>query len=139
MIVHAAAHLFADGDLAGGLRNLWDMDRLLREFALVPGFWTRLSERSQLHQLRGSVALALRLCARLYHTPVDPALAGRPAFADRWFEARLLARNDWGQECRKGLRFAFYVRSHLLRMPPLLLARHLWIKATRSKAPVSAS
>ena len=23
MIVHAAAHLFADGDLAGGLRNLW--------------------------------------------------------------------------------------------------------------------
>ena len=33
MIVHAAAHLFADGDLAGGLRNLWDIDRLLREFA----------------------------------------------------------------------------------------------------------
>ena len=30
MIVHAAAHLFADGDLAGGLRNLWDIDRLLR-------------------------------------------------------------------------------------------------------------
>ena len=25
MIVHAAAHLFADGDLAGGLRNLWDI------------------------------------------------------------------------------------------------------------------
>ena len=35
IIVHAAAHLFADGDLAGGLRNLWDIDRLLREFAEI--------------------------------------------------------------------------------------------------------
>src|SRR3546814_4591273 len=24
-LVHAAAHLFADGDLAGGMRNLWDI------------------------------------------------------------------------------------------------------------------
>src|SRR3546814_10147438 len=25
MLVHAAAHLFADGDLAGGVRQLWDI------------------------------------------------------------------------------------------------------------------
>ena len=42
MVVHAVAHLFADGDLAGGLRNLWDIDRLLREFAGEAGFWARL-------------------------------------------------------------------------------------------------
>ena len=48
MVVHAIAHLFADGDLAGGLRNLWDMDRMLREFAEVDGFWVRLLERSPL-------------------------------------------------------------------------------------------
>jgi hypothetical protein len=137
MIVHAAAHLFADGDLAGGLRNLWDVDRLLRQFAACPGprsgadeaFWPRLAERARLHQLTRPVALALRLSARLYGTPVDRALAGRDRLSDRLFAARLLARNGWGQPVRPALRLAFYVRSHWLRMPPLMLARHLWVKA----------
>lgn len=130
MIVHAAAHLFADGDLSGGLRNLWDIDRLLRQFAAGdPGFWPRLAERARLHQLGRPVALALRLSARLYATPVDAAVAGRPRLTDRLFAARLLARNGWGQPVRPVLRFAFYVRSHWLRMPPLMLARHLLIKA----------
>jgi hypothetical protein len=40
-----------------------------------------------------------------------------------------MARNGWGQPVRPVLRFAFYVRSHWLRMPPLMLARHLLIKA----------
>ena len=130
MIVHAAAHLFADGDLSGGLRNLWDIDRLLRQFAAGdPAFWPRLAERARLHQLSRAVALALRLSARLFGTPVDRALAGRARLTDRLFEARLLARNGWGQPVRPLLRFAFYVRSHWLRMPPLMLARHLVIKA----------
>jgi hypothetical protein len=51
--------------------------------------------------------------------------------SDRLFERRLLARNGWGQGIRKPLRLAFYVRSHWLRMPPLMLARHLWTKARR--------
>jgi hypothetical protein len=127
MIVHAAAHLFADGDLAGGLRNLWDIDRLLREFD-SPDFRRTLDERARLHQLEGPVARALRLSHRFYGTPVAPH---RPRLSDRLFEARLLARNGWGQERRRTLRFAFYLRGHWLRMPPLMLARHLWIKARR--------
>jgi hypothetical protein len=128
IVIHAAAHLFADGDLAGGLRNLWDIDRLLRQFD-SPGFWRSLAERARLHQLRPAVARALRLSNRLYGTPVDRALAGRFSLVDRLFEARLLARNGWGQERRKLLRFAFYLRGHWLRMPPLMLMRHLWVKA----------
>ncbi len=130
MVIHGAAHLLADGDLAGGLRNLWDLDRLLRQFGVRPGFWTRLEARAQRHELESTVSLALRLCARLFATPVDPKLAGRNRLGDRWFEARLLARNGWGQPVRPALRLAFYVRSHWLRMPPLMLARHLWAKAT---------
>ena len=130
MIVHAAAHLFADGDLAGGLRNLWDIDRLLRQFAAGdPGFWPRLAERARRHQLGRAVALALRLSERLYETPVNRAVAGPARPLDRLFAARLLARNGWGQPVRPVVRFAFYVRSHWLRMPPLMLARHLLIKA----------
>ena len=63
--------------------------------------------------------------------PDGDALAGRSRLSDRLFEARLLARNGWGQPTRRALRFAFYVRSHWMRMPPLMLARHLWTKATR--------
>jgi hypothetical protein len=132
MIVHAAAHLFADGDLAGGLRNLWDIDRLVREFSVMDEtFWPRLEERAGLHRLRTAVERALRLARSLYGTPVDAALAGGNRLSDRLFEARLLARNGWGQPTRRLLRFGFYVRSHWMRMPPLMLARHLLTKATR--------
>ncbi len=129
MIVHAAAHLFADGDLSGGLRNLWDIDRLLREFAQRQGFWQRLAGRARRHRLEPEVGRAMRLAARLYSTPVDSACAGRRSLWDGWFERRLLARNGWGQATRPALRFGFYLRSHRLRMPPLLLARHLLVKA----------
>jgi hypothetical protein len=132
IIVHAAAHLLADGDLAGGLRNLWDIDRLLRQFAAEDAdFWAKLDVRARLHQLAGPVARALRLSHHLYGTPLRAGDRIGLSVADRLFRARLLARNSWGQEERKGLRFVFYVRSHWLRMPPLMLARHLWTKATR--------
>jgi hypothetical protein len=134
IIIHAAAHLLADGDLAGGLRNLWDIDRLLRAFASDAGFWPELAAHARRHQLLAPVGRALRLARRLYGTPVDSKIAGRAHLSDRLFEARLLARNGWGQEANPGLRFGFYVRSHWLRMPPLMLARHLWMKAIRSPA-----
>jgi hypothetical protein len=129
MIVHAVAHLFADGDLAGGLRNLWDIDRLLREYGETPGFWATLGERAALHELTAPLARALRLSARLYETPVDRALAGRARLTDALYARRLLARDGWGRARAPALRFAFYVRSHWLRMPPAMLARHLAIKA----------
>ncbi len=129
MVVHSVAHLFADGDLAGGLRNLWDIDRMLREFA-SEDFWRKLEERARLHQLLPEVRRALRLAHRLYRTPTGERGQRMPP-SDRLFERRLLARNGWGQGIREPLRLAFYVRSHWLRMPPLMLARHLWTKARR--------
>jgi hypothetical protein len=131
MVVHAATHLFADGDLAGGLRNLWDIDRLVHDYGTTPGFWGDLQRRARLHQLAGPVARALRLTARLYGTQVEPELAGRSRLSDRLFRQRLMSRNGWGQPTRPVLRLAFYVRSHWLRMPPLMLARHLLVKAAR--------
>jgi Uncharacterised nucleotidyltransferase len=132
MIVHAAAHLFADGDLAGGLRNLWDIDRLLSDFsARGYEFTVELRERAWEHDLIPAVARALRLARALFGTEVDSRLAGRSRLSDRLFIRRLLARDGWGRERRPALRLAFYVRSHWLRMPPAMLARHLWTKARR--------
>jgi hypothetical protein len=129
MIVHAAAHLLADGDLAGGLRNLWDIDRLLRHFAAAdPGFWSNLRAGAVRHDLLGPVQRAVRLAVALYATPVPDEWRGAPA-SDRLFLRRLLARDGWGRAARPAARLSFYVRSHYLRMPPLMLARHLWRKA----------
>lgn len=132
MIVHAACHLFADGDLAGGLRNLWDIDRLLRLFASAPDFWKTLDARARLHQMHEPVALALRLAGRLFATPVEPRLAGYDRMRDGLFIRRLLARDGWGRSTRPLTRLGFYIRSHWMRMPPPMLTRHLWTKV-RSK------
>jgi Uncharacterised nucleotidyltransferase len=133
MLIHAVAHLFADGDLAGGLRNLWDIDRLIREHSVAPDYWRQLVERARLHGLVPHTSRALRLAHHLFETPVDPYLAYHARRGDIFYMGRLLARNGWGQETRKVLRLAFYVRSHWLRMPPLMLARHLWTKWRRRK------
>ena len=129
MIVHAAAHLFADGDLAGGLRNLWDIDRLVREFSeRDETFWSALRERSGRHGLGRAVERALRLAGHLYGTPVP---GGRLMPSDALYLRRLLARDGWGRSTRPLTRLGFYVRSHMLRMPPRMLARHLWTKARK--------
>jgi hypothetical protein len=119
MIVHATAHLFADGDLAGGLRNLWDIHRLLEQFGE-----DGLQRRAKRHGLGGPVSRALRMRDAFF-------AGGRVHVSDRPFARRLLARNGWGQATRPATRLGFYVRSHWLRMPPLMLARHLWVKARR--------
>ncbi|HYI40592.1 MAG TPA: nucleotidyltransferase family protein [Allosphingosinicella sp.] len=154
MIVHSAAHLFADGDLAGGLRNLWDIDRLLREFGeRDPEFWPALRDRSDRHGLLPAVGRAIRLAHHLYGTPVNwgqlpispgRALSGKARraeignchqllAADALFRRRLLALDGWGQATRPFTRLGFYVRSHWLRMPPMMLARHLWVKARKKR------
>lgn len=134
MIVHAAIHLFADGDLSGGLRNLWDIDRLVREFAgSDERFWDGLSAAAGDHEANDVVRRAIRLTHQLFATPVPDSWQGASP-ADRWYVRRLLARDGWGRETRPATRLAFYVRSHWLRMPPAMLARHLWIKWRRNRA-----
>lgn len=129
MIVHAAAHLFADGDLAGGLRNLWDIRCLVDEFGTEG-----LAAEAARHALAREVARALRLVAVVFD-----AAAARGG--DRFYVRRLLARDGWGRPTRPVTRFAFYVRSHWLRMPPAMLARHLWTKWRKSpsRKPIPSS
>jgi len=128
MACHCAAHMLADGDLQGGLRNLWDFHTMTRDFAAVdPAFWGKLDARADLHGLRGPVRRAARLARDLYGA-VLPGGWDRQDPADRWFRRRLLARDDWGRVTNPLLEQAFYIRSHWLRMPPAMLAKHLWTK-----------
>lgn len=128
MACHCAAHLLADGDLQGGLRNLWDFHCLTRDFAAAdPHFWGKLDGRADLHGLGAAVHRAARLARGLYGS-VLPSGWNRDDRGDAWFRARLLARGDWGESTRPLLQQAFYIRSHWLRMPPVMLALHLWTK-----------
>lgn len=142
MVCHAAAHMLADGDMQGGLRNLWDIHLLCTQFsAAKEDFYADVYEEAARHQLTAAVARALRLARHLYGTPVPDYRAPitvdhRLRWSDRLFIARLLARDGWGRETRKGLVFAFYLRSHLLRMPPMMLARHLLTKWRKGHRPV---
>ncbi len=122
MICHAAAHLFADGDLSGGMRNLWDIHCLADDFGV-----TGLAERARRHGLTSAVRRALRLCHALYDTQLPDGWV-RSASDDDLYLRRLTARDGWGRQTRPITRLGFYVRSHWLRMPPLMLARHLWTK-----------
>ena len=57
--------------------------------------------------------------------PSRATLAGMDALCARALEPRV-GVPEW--EVRTAM-WMLYVRSHWMRMPPLLLARHLWIKA----------
>jgi Uncharacterised nucleotidyltransferase len=128
MVIHSAAHLFADGELDGGLRNLWDIHCLLNEFSESDArFWQSLQSSAQKHELWGAVHLAARLAWELYGTEI-PAGWQIWGNADALFVRRLTARDNWGRGSRKFTRLIFYIRSHWLRMPPLMLMRHLWVK-----------
>ena len=128
MLCHSAAHMLADGDLQGGLRNLWDFHLMTRGFAAAdPGFWRQLDGRAALHGLQDAVHRAARLSRDLYGAAL-PGGWDRQDPADVWFRRRLLARDDWGRVTQPLLEQAFYIRSHWLRMPPAMLAKHLWTK-----------
>ena len=135
MICHCAAHLMADGDLAGGLRNLWDINCLLGQFSDGDKpFWGRLNERAAKHELGFAVHRAARLAAEFYGTEI-PHSWRKAGAADTFFRRRLLARDGYGRETKALIRQIFYIRSHWLRMPPVMLARHLWTKWRKTGAP----
>jgi hypothetical protein len=140
MVLHSAVHLFYDGELDHGLRDLVDIDRLLREFGVKPGFWEELPARAVELELARPLFYALRYAGRLLQTPVPAGVrlaadGGRPnpvllALMDQLFDRALLPAHASCADWLTGIaRFGLYVRSNWLRMPPLMLARHLFHKA----------
>src|SRR5258706_9448987 len=70
MVLHSATHLFHDGELENGLRDLFDLDSLLREFSQRVGFWELLIARSAELYLKRPLYYALRYTSLILGTPV---------------------------------------------------------------------
>lgn len=140
MVLHSMTHLFMNDETRHALRDLCDIDALLRHHGHTPGFWDSLVQRAVLHQLTRPLHYALRYAQRLLGTPVPTACAqtmeahapgpALQALMDRlWLDAldpRAAFRPGAGRALGT---LALYVRGHWLRMPAPLLARHLTIKA----------
>jgi len=139
-ILHSATHLFHDGELQHGLRDLTDLDLLLRDAGADRDFWLRLTARADELQLSRSLFYALRYLRHFLDTPfpgkvmvtLDAAAPNRATLAlmDRIF-TRVLAPEH--ASCADALtpaaRLAAFVRAHWLRMPARLLIPHLFHKA----------
>jgi hypothetical protein len=146
MVLHSATHLFHDGELEHGLRDLVDLDALLRHFGAGADFWPRLVDRAAELELTRPLYYALQYTTRILESPVpDEVLAqsaaGRPgAFAaplmDGLFRRALAPDHPSCNDRLTGIaRWMLYVRSHYLRMPLYLLIPHLVRKSvTRQRA-----
>lgn len=139
-IIHAAIHLFQDTELDGRLRDLVDIDGLIRHHLRAPGDWDELLRRAAAHRALPVLADALHYCALWLGTPV-PATAARSRSGVAGWQVL-----DWLMDfnCLPRLpdraplpaeRLAALlgrVRYHLRRMPPGLLLRHLLHRSWRS-------
>ncbi|MBX3438067.1 MAG: nucleotidyltransferase family protein [Planctomycetaceae bacterium] len=70
MVIHAATHLFRNGDFSLGLRGLCDLDGLLRIFGQTDRFWEDLLQRAPQLDLTIPCSHALPCAVRYLGTPI---------------------------------------------------------------------
>lgn len=139
-ILHSATHLFHDGELPHGLRDLTDLDLLLRDTAGDRDFWSRLTARADELQLGRSLFYALRYLRHFLDTPVPgSAMAHLAAAAPNRITLALMdsiftrvlapAHASCEDAFTPAARLAAFIRAHWLRMPAHLLIPHLFHKA----------
>ena len=137
-VLHAAAHLFHDGEIAGAVRDLFDLDALFRWFGRDERFWPDFLQEAKALQLTRPAYYAVRYSRRLLDTPIpthgaETVVAWKPNAAVERVMDTLVERTLLGSSGAPAAAFALYVRSHWLRMPPLLLGKHLLHKASKSR------
>ena len=143
MVLHSMTHLFLNDDTSYALRDLSDLDLLLRHFGRDPGFWAEIGRRAVDLDLVRPLYYGLRHTAAVLGTPIPAAATAaaeahapapwlRPAMDAIW--TRVL-RTPHAAAAPPGAGLAvaaLYLRGHWMRMPLHLLARHLAIKAWMS-------
>jgi Uncharacterised nucleotidyltransferase len=152
MLLHSMTHLFTNDEMSHGLRDLSDLDLLLRHFGANPALWQQLVPRAVELDLTRPLYYALHQLQRVWQTPVPPAVLQAVSAFEPPAGLRELMDGIWsrvwalptarepGSATRALALQALYLRGHWLRMPPVMLVRHLSIKALglhkdRSTAP----
>jgi hypothetical protein len=140
MLLHSAAHLFQEGELDHGQRDLFDLDSLLRNFGADPGFWSALVPRARRLGLARPLHYAIRYTMMMLDTPVPPGVVnaareGGPPSSVGWVmdfcyrRALQPIHASCDDRWTRLARLTIYLRSHWIRMPLYLLVYHLGRKA----------
>ncbi len=140
MVLHSATHLFHEGELDSGPRDLVDLDGLLRHFGERAEFWGRLVPRAREVGLERPLYYALRYAAKVLQTPVPAEVQAEAEscgprqpmrrLMDFLYLRALAPNHPTSSDAWTPLaRWMLYVRSHWLRMPLPLLIYHLTRKA----------
>ena len=139
-VLHSAAHLFFDSELRDRLRDLVDLDGLLRLFGRDESFWPYLTARAGQMGLVEPLALSCHFTRRWLDTPIPDAMLrevvpATPGALHRWWLIPALDRvlcptePDKSPSRRQSLSaLLLLARYHYRRMPMNLLLPHLWHK-----------
>jgi hypothetical protein len=144
MVLHALVHLFLEGEPQEGLRlrDLVDVGDLVEHFdRKEPDFWGDLVSRATQLGLERPLFYGLHFSRRFLGTQIpegvrSAAESGAPPLPIRMLMGRLVPlallpdHPDHPRRSAALARWLIYMRAHWLRMPPLLLARHLGYKAS---------
>lgn len=144
MILHSATHLFHEGEFEQGLRDLSDLDLMIREYITSDDLWDSLLKRAVELGFETPLHYALSYTQQILHTPIPKAILervkkerGRSYLPSRLLDMLFLAALAPDHEtCRvkggKSARFLLFIRSHWIRMPWYILFPHLIRKSWRS-------
>lgn len=139
-VLHSAAHLFHDSEARDRMRDLVDLDGLLRHFGATAGFWEGLPGRAEQLGLCEPLALACHFATLWLQTPVPESArrriesAGPAPLRKAWLHRLLRAvltptepddQPPWQQNLAAQILLA---RHHYRRMPLRVLVPHLWHK-----------
>jgi hypothetical protein len=144
MLLHCAIHLFHDGDLNHGLRDLVDLHDMFEHFGRNPEFWPRLSRRAERLGVGRPLFYALQYTEKLLATAIPANVlttvaVNTPPWPLKQLMDQLISRAltpehpDHPTKVTALARWLLYVRSHYLRMPLKLLIPHLLRKRFRKK------
>lgn len=139
-LLHAIAHLAHDSDFVGRLRDLLDIDAMLRALPVADErARAALLDRARLHGIVPPLHLGALLCRAWFGTPgaealiADTAGAASALYGPRVarIASRVLAPVNARDPAPVSARL-LEARSHWLRMPPWLLAYHTASKGLRN-------
>lgn len=145
IVLHAMTHLMFDSDLADRFNDLADVADLLEHFTSQDQtFWDSLVSRTNELGLGRPAFYSLRYCRLFLETAIPKRVEGNltawgpPSFVTWLMDAlvvRVLFPPHPDQESRLNnfCRMLLYMRSHWIRMPPFLLAYHLFVKFCRTR------
>ncbi len=135
-VLHRATHLFYDGDLCDSLRELVDLHELISIYSTQHDFADRLAIRARELDLVKPLYYALHFCRLLLHTKVPKHVVSKLSheatpeplrqFVCYLMEQQLVPTEP--NQRKLGTVFSgwlLFLRSHWLKMPPMMLLRHI--------------